>query len=108
MAPLGLQMTTVGSLGGPGMMGDPGKTATRPDPLWECSENDSAFGNIQPMDSSAMPVTDNNDMWDFISSPFEYTPEDDSTNESEGFWEVAGTNLIQPIDKSVVLVQCSG
>tara|TARA_R100001198_G_scaffold93056_1_gene73192 strand:+ start:117 stop:428 length:312 start_codon:yes stop_codon:yes gene_type:complete len=102
MVPLGLQMTTVGSLGGPGMMGDPGKAATRPDPLWECT----GIGDLQPLDSSAMPATDNNDMWDFISSPFEYTPEDDSTNESEGFWEVAGTNLIQPIEKSIIEVSC--
>ena len=91
MAPLGLQMTTVGALGGPGMMGDPGKTATREDFIWECS----GLSNLTPIDPS-LQGTDNNDMWDY--TPSEYTPEDDSTNENEGYWEVDGTNLIKPVD----------
>ena len=46
MSPLGLQMTTLGSLGGPGMLGDPGRVALRADLLWEC---DGGHGsNLQP------------------------------------------------------------
>jgi len=98
MVPLGLQMTTVGSLGGPGMMGDPGGAAAKPDPLWECTDSAGAY-TLRPLSLSTAHV-DNNDMWNF-SNPgtVNYTlePEDDSLHANEGFWEIKSTgtpNLI--------------
>ena len=95
MSPLGLQMTTLGSLGGPGMLGDPGRVALRADLLGEC---DGGHGsNLQPITSGLLPGTDNNDIWDYTSSPLEYIPEADATNENEGFWEIDSNDDIQPI-----------
>ena len=38
MVPLGLQLTTVGALGGSGALGDPTSLVFREDPVWECVE----------------------------------------------------------------------
>ena len=98
MAPLGLQITTVGALGGPGMMGDPGGSAVKMQFLWECGDW-AGSGTLRPLELSTLTV-DNNDMWDF-SNPgtVNYTlePEDDTTHANEGFWAihtVGSPNLI--------------
>jgi len=95
MSPLGLFITTLGALGGPGLMGDPGGAAgpVKDDLLWECDGS----GNLTPIAFGLLPGADNNDIWDYTSSPYEYTPEADATNEDEGFWEIDGNDDIQPI-----------
>jgi hypothetical protein len=98
MVPLGLQMTTVGSLGGPGMMGDPGGAARKPDPLWECGDWGGS-ASLRPLTLSTSHI-DNNDMWNFTNpGTVNYTlkPEDDSLHVAEGFWYIHTTgspNLI--------------
>jgi hypothetical protein len=80
MAPLGLQITTVGALGGPGMMGDPGGAAAKPDPLWECGDWSGSGATLRPLSLSASHI-DNNDMWNFSgvgTSNYAFEPEDDS------------------------------
>jgi len=92
MVPLGLQMTTVGSLGGPGMMGDPGGAAAKPDPLWECGDWGGGH-TLRPLVLSTAHI-DNNDMWNFTNpGTVNYTlePEDDSIHASEGYWKITAT-----------------
>ena len=91
MAPLGLFMTTIGALGGPGMMGDTGRVPIKPNFFWECSGDD-----LTPIPA----VTDGNDMWDLDTADLNYTPQDDSTHVAEGYWEPvtsASPSEIQPI-----------
>lgn len=102
MVPLGLQMTTIGSLGGPGMMGDPGGSAARPQNFWECEDSASGFtGNITPLPLGFSPgAIDSNDMWDFADSDGHYMPQLSSTHVAEGFWEPDPTDVqgnIRPI-----------
>ena len=87
MSPLGLFITTVGAIGGPGMLGDPGGAAVKPDPFWECATSCC----ITPI-----PVTgaDNNDMWD-LDANLDYMPQLAATHAAEGFWEPDGNSDIQ-------------
>ena len=92
MVPLGLQLTTVGALGGPGALGDPTSLVFREDPVWECVEKGGgAPDELRPKLLTAASV-DNNDMWDFSgfgTVNYIYEPQDDSTHSNEGFWEIA-------------------
>ena len=104
MVPLGLQLTTVGSLGGPGALGDPGGAVFKPDPVWECFDTDGDGSNdsLRPVLLSASSL-DNNSMWDFSgfgTVNYIYEPQDDSTHASEGRWEIASVgspNSIRPV-----------
>ena len=88
--PLGLQITTVGALGGPGMMGDPGAATVIEDYFWEIRTHGS--GKLTPV-----PVAvDFNSMWDLNGSN-DYEPEDNGVQVNEGYWEVTG-NDIRPLD----------
>ena len=89
MAPLGLQITTVGALGGPGMMGDPGGSAVKMQFLWECGDW-AGVGTLRPKSLAANQI-DNNDMWDFSgigTSNYAFEPQDDSTHADEGYWDI--------------------
>tara|TARA_R100000152_G_C6778219_1_gene208724 strand:- start:2488 stop:2766 length:279 start_codon:yes stop_codon:yes gene_type:complete len=91
MAPLGLFVTTVGAIGGPGMMGDPGGGAVIVDYFWEITTHGA--GNLTPV-----PVTsDFNSMWDLNGT--DYEPADDGSYVSEGYWETGpGSSEMQPLD----------
>tara|TARA_R100000278_G_C5436708_1_gene152186 strand:+ start:20 stop:340 length:321 start_codon:yes stop_codon:yes gene_type:complete len=103
MVPLGLQLTTIGALGGPGALGDPGGAVFKPDPVWECFDpGGGAAQQLRPRLLSASSV-DNNSMWDFSgfgTVNYIYEPQDDSTHANEGRWEIASIgspNSIQPV-----------
>ena len=91
MSPLGLFITTVGAIGGPGMLGDPGGAAAKPDYFWRHSGC-----MLEPIPITG---TDNNDMWD-LDANLDYMPEDASTHAAEGFWAPDTNSDVQPFDCS--------
>jgi hypothetical protein len=84
MAPLGLQITTIGSLGGDFLsMG--GRATVISDYFWEAKVS---------CELTPIPVTlDFNDMWDLDGS--DYMPQASPVN--EGWWEIDSNSDFQPI-----------
>ena len=84
MAPLGLQITTIGSLGGDFLsMG--GRAAVISDYCWEAKVR---------CELTPIPVTlEFNDMWDVDGS--DYMPQASPVN--EGWWEIDSNSDFQPI-----------
>jgi len=104
MAPLGLQMTTVGAVGGPGLMGDPGgSAAVIADKFWGAnystrSDSENAC-RIFPKELGT--VLDHNDIWDLVTISGvagQYQTQDTSTHASEGNWNAQGSWKIFPIN----------
>ena len=95
MAPLGLQMTTIGSLGGPQLaMG--GGAVIFPDKFWVgCKDfyDGPAKGQLRNLECEIWPIpalNDFNDMWDLDAND-DYMPA--LTPVAEGWWEVDGSNI---------------
>lgn len=93
MAPLGLQMTTIGSLGGGHFHQLVGR-GIKADVFFELHE----AGTIKPLDFSDTSITvDYNDAWDIDGT--DITPAAVGDGFSEGFWEVDDTSGdLNPID----------
>ena len=91
--PLGLQMTTIGSLGGDFMaMG--GRTAVIDDKFWVgYSDKGGIACELRPV-----PVTnDFNDCWDLDGND-DYVPT--ASPVSDGWWKVDGSGDLVPIQNS--------
>ena len=101
MAPLGLFMTTMGALGGPDMLGDPGGRATRPQSWFECG----GAGELQPLALSHYGGIDSNDMWDYADASGNYMPQLVSTHAAEGFWEP--DTSVSPSDAQPIAGACT-
>ena len=91
--PLGLQMTTIGSLGAENfMMGSRG--AIIEDYFWEIA----SAGNLRPL--AAGDVIDIHDTWDLDGT--DYKPKTVVTVKDEGYWDVhtisSGNDGIKPLD----------
>ena len=97
MAPLGLQMTTIGSLGGGHFHQLVGR-GIKADLFFELGEDWEGWGTIKPLDFSDTSITvDNNDAWDIDGT--DITPAAVGDGFSEGFWEVDSTSGdLSPID----------
>jgi len=102
MAPLGLQMTTIGSLGGPSHMMGAGGVIMNQDLFWIACKNyyiadDGTVTLNSTCEMFPKPATsDFNDIWDLDGA--NYMPQDPSSvgYGPEGNWEVDGSN-IQPV-----------
>jgi len=101
--PLGLQMTTVGALGGPGMMGDPGAAAVIEDCYWIVHPTSGA-GFLTPHLKGDV-IAGANDTWQLVTisgDPGHYQPRTIATVSDECNWDVhtisSGNDAIKPLD----------
>ena len=88
MAPLGLQITTVGALGATGII-EAGRGVVIEDYMWEVATT----GELRPLASGT--VSDFHDTWDLDGT--DYTPQTTTTVGAEGYWDKDGTD-IRPLD----------
>ena len=87
--PLGLQITTVGALGGPGMMGDPGgPTVVVEDYMWQIPTP----GELEPIPTT----TDFNDIWDLDGT--DYMLDAATATADEGYWILDTNSDVEPLD----------
>jgi len=100
MAPLGLQITTVGALGATGII-EAGRGVVIEDYFWEIHTTAGA-GYLTPLARGT--VSDFHDTWDLItiSTTGHYQPQTVATVSDEGYWDVhtlsSGNDAIKPLD----------
>ena len=101
--PLGLQITTVGALGGPGMMGT--KTAVVIEDYWWGIHAVAGSGHLTPIWDGTIPIPGSHDTWSLhpaTSAQGFYSPKSVAIVSDEGYWDVhtisSGNDGVKPLD----------
>ena len=102
--PLGLPITNLGGIGGPGMMGDPGAAAVIEDYWWEIHPSFPSR-HLTPLWDNTIPIPGTHDTWSLhpaTSAQGFYSPKDDTIVSDEGFWDVhtisTANDSVKPLD----------